>query len=251
MSTQDALISVLTKSQTRSISLPSTVNAGSRMSFQKLSIAFLVTCVGVSFVGSTTYAQEAANTKAQAVSNTHAGIVAESVIHPGDHLKITVISDDKDLSGEFEVAPDGTLKHPLYNQIVVAGVPVSALKETIASFLRKFQKEPQLEVEPLFKVAINGEVLRPGVFYLSPETAVRDAIEAAGGTTDRANANAITLLRNDTKISVRLDDGTRMIQSGDRIGIPAKRNTIANITPFVGIGASLISLTVLIISHHR
>jgi protein involved in polysaccharide export with SLBB domain len=128
---------------------------------------------------------------------------------------------------------------------------VSALKETIASFLRRFQKEPKLEVEPLFKVAISGEVFRPGVFYLPPETAVRDAIEAAGGTTDRANANAITLLRNDVKIPVKLDDANRMIQSGDRIGIPPRRSVMSNITPFVGIGASLVSLTVLIISHHR
>lgn len=219
------------------------------MSFQKqLSVVFAM-CAGIFFVASTTAAQEVTNARAQAVSNAHAGVVAESVIRPGDHLKITVLSDDKDLSGEFEVAPDGTLKHPLYNQIVVAGVPVEALKEKIASFLRKFQKEPQLEVEPLFKVTITGEVLRPGVLYLAPETAIRDAIEAAGGTTDRANANAITLSRNDTKIPVKLDDATKMVQSGDRIGIPAQRSVMNNITPFVGIGASLISLTVLIVSH--
>jgi protein involved in polysaccharide export with SLBB domain len=177
-----------------------------------------------------------------------------SSLHPGDHLRITVLSDDKDLSGEFEVAADGTLKHPLYNQITVVGLPVSALKEKVASFLRKFQKQPQLEVEPLFKVTVSGEVTKPGVFFLSPETTVRDAVEnSAGGTTERANKNAITLSRGVTKTSVRLADessatGAQTIQSGDHISIGAQRNIIGNITPLVGIGASLISLTVLIIT---
>ncbi|MGH7603739.1 MAG: polysaccharide biosynthesis/export family protein [Gemmatimonadaceae bacterium] len=183
-----------------------------------------------------------------------ANVPQGSVLHPGDHVRITVLSDDKDLSGEFEVAPDGTLKHPLYNQITVVGVPVSSLKERVASFLRKFQKEPQLEVEALFKVTISGEVAKPGVFFLSPETTVRDAIESsAGGTTERANNNAITLSRGVSKIPVRLADassttGAQPIQSGDHISIGAQRNLIGNITPFVGIGASLISVAVLIIS---
>lgn len=218
---------------------------------KRLRVILPVTCAGVFWGVSPTRAQEVSSARTQEVSVSHARSVAESVLRPGDHLKITVLGDDKDLSGEFEIAPDGTLKNPLYNQIVITGIPVSALKETITSFLRKLQKEPKVEVEPLFKVAISGEVLRPGIFFLSPETAVRDAIDAAGGTTDRANANAITLSRNDTKIPVRLDDGTRMIQSGDRISIPAKRNVMATVAPFVGIGGTLISLTALIVTHHR
>ncbi len=177
-----------------------------------------------------------------------------STLRPGDHVRITVLSDDKDLSGEFEVAPDGTLKHPLYNQVKVAGVPVADLKDRIASFLRKFQREPQLEVEPLFKVTVGGEVKTPGIYFLAPETTIGDAIAKAGGATDRANLDQVGISRDGRKESLKLADNSgsrdvQTVQSGDEITVTPQRSVMSSLTPFVGIGASLVSLTVLIVSH--
>jgi protein involved in polysaccharide export with SLBB domain len=223
------------------------------MSFQhRIVVAFLVMCAGVV---SNARAQAVASARAETVLIGQARAVGDAVLHPGDHLRITVLSDDKDLTGEFEVAPDGTLKHPLYNKVHVAGLPVATLKDQIVSFLRKFQKEPQVEVEPLFEVTINGEVNKPGVFFLAPETTVQRAVESASeGTTNRANRNAVSLLRDGRKLPVRLAEDSRgenvqTIQSGDHISVGAQRSVMANITPFVGVGVSLISLAVLIISH--
>ena len=223
------------------------------MPFQhRIDVAFLIMCVGVV---SNARAQDVASARTETVSIGQARTVSDAVLHPGDHLKITVLSDDKDLTGEFEVAPDGTLKHPLYNQVKVAGVPVTSLKGQIVSFLRKFQKEPQVEVEPLFEVTVVGEVNKPGVFFLAPETTVQKAVEnASGGPTSRADLGAVSLLRDGRKVSVRLTEDSRgdnmqTIQSGDRISVGAQGNVMANITPFVGVGASLISLAVLIITH--
>jgi polysaccharide export outer membrane protein len=218
----------------------------------RIVVTFLIMCAGVV---SSAQAQTVANATAETVSMGQVRAVSEAVLHPGDHLKITVLSDDKDLTGEFEVAPDGTLKHPLYNQVKVAGVPMTSLKGQIVSFLRKFQKEPQVEVEPLLEVTINGEVHKPGVFFLAPETTVQKAVESASeGTTTRANRGAISLLRDGRKTAVRFADDShgailQTIQSGDQISVGAQRSLMAGITPFVGIGASLISLAVLIISH--
>ncbi len=223
------------------------------MSFQhRIIIAVLGMGLGVV---SNARAQNVASARTEAVSIGQARAVGDAVLRPGDHLKITVLSDDKDLTGEFEVAPDGTLKHPLYNQVKVAGVPVTSLKGQIVSFLRKFQKEPQVEVEPLFEVTIVGEVNKPGAFFLAPETTVQKAVEnASGGTTSRADLGAVSLLRDGRITSVRLaenypSDNMPTIQSGDRISVGAQQNTMANLTPFVGVAASLVSLAVLIISH--
>jgi protein involved in polysaccharide export with SLBB domain len=234
------------------------VTAGLRMFPQnRFTLVILAACISVFYFSARLQAQEALSAKTQAVSSTSGEITRDAALRPGDHLKITVLSDDKDLSGEFEVAPDGTLRHPLYNRVQVAGVPVTALKERIASFLRTFQKEPQLEVEPLFQITITGEVNKSGVFFVAPETTVEKAIERdAAGMNDRANLNAVTLLRDSRRIPVRLagaspSDGAQMIQSGDYINVGPKRNVMAQITPFLGIGASLISVTVLVLSHHR
>jgi len=222
------------------------------MPFQhRIDVAFLIMCVGVV---SNARAQDVASARTETVSIGQARTVSDAVLHPGDHLKITVLSDDKDLTGEFEVAPDGTLKHPLYNQVKVAGVPVTSLKGQIVSFLRKFQKEPQVEVEPLFEVTVVGEVNKPGVFFLAPETTVQAVENASGGPTSRADLGAVSLLRDGRITSVRLAEDSQgynmpTIQSGDRISVGAQRNVMANLTPFVGVGASLVSLAVLIISH--
>src|SRR5688500_19658141 len=71
----------------------------------------------------------------------------EGVAHlrPGDVVRITVW-ENPSMSGEFEIAPDGTLRHPLYNQLKVGGLPVTELRAPIETFLRQYQREPQVEI---------------------------------------------------------------------------------------------------------
>ena len=170
-------------------------------------------------------------------------------VHPGDHLRITVLSDDKALSGEFEVGPDSTLRHPLYNRVKVVGVPLPQLKETIGSFLRKFQREPQFEVEPLYKVSVGGEVRSPNILFLSPETTVADAVNLAGGTTDRADLNRVTLSRQGQPRSLTMQgnssDGRMLVQSGDQISIGASRNITGTMLGVVGAVVSVVSVIIL------
>jgi len=178
-------------------------------------------------------------------------------LQPGDHVKITVIGEDKDLSGEFEVAPDGTLKHPLYSQVNVAGVPLPMLKDRFGSFLRRFQKEPKFEVEPLFKVGVAGEVRTPNIYFLAPETTIGEALTHANGATDRGDADHVTVLRDGKKISLNLSDlasnhDQPRVRSGDQINVAPQRSVvsgISSVTPLIGVTASLLSLTVILLSH--
>jgi Periplasmic protein involved in polysaccharide export len=190
------------------------------------------------------------------VAYAQAAVLRDPALQPGDHLRITVLSEDKDLSGDFEVAPDSTLKHPLYNQVKVAGIPLSMLKERIASFLRKFQREPRFEVEPLFKVTVGGEVRTPNIYFLPPETTVADALARAGGPTDHADLGQVNVSREGHKILLNLSgtDSTQnvpTIQSGDQINVIPRRNALSGLsglTPLLGVTASLLSITLIILS---
>lgn len=169
-------------------------------------------------------------------------------LRPGDRIRITVLGDAT-MSGEFEVAPDSSLRHPLYNQVKVAGVPVSILKERIASFLRNFQREPQLEVEPLFKVTVGGEVRSPNILFLPPETTIADAVARAGGTSDRGDANRVTLVRDGRRLSLsvtgmRSGEEMQTIQSGDQISVARRRNVVGGIAPLLGVAVSVVSMIV-------
>jgi protein involved in polysaccharide export with SLBB domain len=171
------------------------------------------------------------------------------ILHPGDHIRITLLGDDKTLSGEFEVAPDSTLKHPLYNKVKVVGVPLPQLRERFAAFLRNFQREPQFELEPLFKVTVGGEVRTPNILFLSPETTVTDAVALAGGATDRADLNRITLARDGQEIAIAQNgsrsNGNMLIRSGDQISVAARRNISGTALAILGAAVSVASLLVL------
>lgn len=179
---------------------------------------------------------------------------ASPTLQPGDHVRIAVLGEDPSLSGEFEVAPDSTLKHPLYSQVKVVGVPLPMLKERFASFLRRFQKEPQLQVEPLFKVGVTGEVRTPNIYFLAPETTVAEAVTHANGATERADVDHVTVLRDGKKLSLNLNETTssrdqHTVQSGDQINVAERRNVMSGIRGVVPLVASLLSVTYLIITH--
>jgi protein involved in polysaccharide export with SLBB domain len=186
-----------------------------------------------------------------------AALPQDGQLRPGDRLRITVLSDDKNLSGEFEVAPDSTLRHPLYNQVKVAGVPVSMLKEQITSFLRRYQKDPQLDVEPFYKVSVGGEVRTPNVYLLAPQTTIAEAVVRAGGQTSEGNPDFVTVTRDGRRLSFKLSETSALqpaptIQSGDQISVEARRSTlnrISGITPVLGVAASVLSAIVILSRH--
>jgi polysaccharide export outer membrane protein len=183
------------------------------------------------------------------VSSAQVDTAGATTVHPGDHIKITLLGDDKNLSGEFEVGPDSTLKRPLYNRVKVVGVPLPQLKEKLAAFLRTFQREPQFEVEPLLKVSVGGEVRSPNILFLSPQTTVADAISLAGGTTDRADLNRVTLLRDRREQLLSLQgsglNGAILIRSGDQISVGASRNITGTVIAILGVVVSIGSLFIL------
>ncbi|HEY8831161.1 MAG TPA: SLBB domain-containing protein [Gemmatimonadaceae bacterium] len=183
------------------------------------------------------------------VSSAQVDTVRGSTVRPGDHLKITVLGDDKNLGGEFEVAPDSTLKHPLYNRVKVVGVPLPLLRERIGSFLRTFQREPQFEVEPLFKVSVGGAVRSPGMLFLAPETPITDAVSLSGGLTDRGDPNRVTLLRAGRELSISLKggdpNGAMLIQSGDQISVGESKNITGTVVTIISVVVSLASLFIL------
>ena len=176
-------------------------------------------------------------------------VAADTTLHPGDRLRVTVLSDDKGLSGEFEVARDSTLRHPLYNQVKVAGAPLTVIRSRLVGFLTRFQREPQLELQPLLKVTIFGAVRSPNVYYFPPETSLADAIAMAGGGTDDANFEDVHVLRNGRRASFNLlkqtNPAAETIRSGDQITIQRKRNVAGQLLPYAGIIVSLVSVILL------
>src|SRR6266571_3340469 len=63
----------------------------------------------------------------------------DPVLGPGDALRVDVWRHPE-LSGEFVVAPDSALQHPVYQVVKVAGVPLAVVKQRLDSVLARLDK---------------------------------------------------------------------------------------------------------------
>jgi polysaccharide export outer membrane protein len=155
------------------------------------------------------------------------------MLAPGDSVRV-VVWRKPEMSGDFIVAPDGTITHPLYRAVRVGGVPFATAEANVRTFLARFEQDPQFVIEPLVRVAISGEVFRPQVFALRPETSIASAVAQAGGPNQFGNRNRVRVLRRDSsgrerELLVNLLDPTGgaaniRVQSGDQIVVDRKKS---------------------------
>jgi polysaccharide export outer membrane protein len=175
-----------------------------------------------------------------------------TVLSPGDSVRI-VVWRSPELSGDFVVGPDGTITHPLYRTVKVAGLPMSTVEANLGRFLSTYQSNPQFVIEPLVRVAVSGEVPRPGLFALRPETTVAEAVASAGGLTQFGRRNRVRLVRTqvngaERELSVDLTNptdpiGSGPVHSGDLILVDRKKNIFRDIVlPVIGLAGSVASL---------
>jgi hypothetical protein len=177
---------------------------------------------------------------------------AASVFNPGDAVRVTVWRNPE-LSGQFDIAEDGTILHPLYRSIQAAGVPVPQVEAEIRSVLQRFEVNPEMVVEPLFRVYVGGEVRSPNMYTLSPATTVFHAIMEAGGPTPRARLDRARVLRDGAVIPVDLTLPAQelnhlRIRSGDQIVLDPRRNVwVDYVQPTISVAGSVASLAYLFI----
>jgi polysaccharide export outer membrane protein len=175
-----------------------------------------------------------------------------TVLAPGDSVRITVWRSPE-LSGDFVVGPDGSITHPLYRTVKVAGLPMATIEANLSRFLATYQSNPQFVVEPLVRVAVSGEVPRPAVFALRPETTVAEAVARAGGLTQFGRRSRVRLVRTqpggaEREVYVNLEDpsdpfGSGPVRSGDLILVDRKKNVFRDIIlPALGLAGSVASL---------
>jgi len=89
-----------------------------------------------------------------------------STLRPGDVLRLTVWQRPE-LSGDYIVASDGSLAHPIYQGLRIAGVPLVVVEQRVRALLKTYVSEPQVTVQPLIHAAVSGEVRQPGLLLVT------------------------------------------------------------------------------------
>ena len=180
----------------------------------------------------------------------------QAVLSPGDSVRI-VVWRRPEFSGDFVVAPDGTITHPIYRSVQVAGVPFATAEANLRTFLGRFDENPQFVMEPLIRVAVSGEVLRPQVFAIRPETTIGEVVARAGGVNREGARSRVRVLRLDAngqqqQLSLNIADPSSKaslipIRSGDQIIVDRRRSFFRDILlPTLSIVGSIASVGILI-----
>jgi len=148
-------------------------------------------------------------------------------VRPGDVVRVTVWGHPE-LSGEFPIDENYNLLFPLIGPINVRPLSVVQLRERLNTDLSQLFQRPFIAVTPLFRVAVLGEVLKPGLYSADPTLTVFDMLALAGGPTRDANQKKLQLLRGGENIGVSVDAAVIArstlrelgVRSGDQIVVP-------------------------------
>jgi protein involved in polysaccharide export with SLBB domain len=171
------------------------------------------------------------------------------LLRAGDAVRITVWRKPE-LSGEYLIGADGGIADPFYMDVAAAGLPLPELTDRIRAHVGRYETAPRVLVEPLYRIAISGEVRQPGLYSMPPSTTVEQAVLIAGGLTERARANRVLLVRDDTQMEVDLTRHAEVfagttVRSADQIVIPRRASILRD---YVAPASSIIAASFSIIS---
>jgi hypothetical protein len=148
----------------------------------------------------------------------------------GDQVQVS-IEGEEGMPLTLTVAPGRTITLPSLGEVSLAGVLRSELHDTVREFVSKLIQSPVVQTRSLIRIAVIGQVGRPGFFALPAESLVSDAIMAAGGPTNQAELKKARVERGLERIwegkvlQQAVSEGRTLdqmsLRSGDQLVVPA------------------------------
>ena len=176
----------------------------------------------------------------------------------GDRIVLTYISDMWH-SDTLVVRTGPSIELPARTALPLTGVLRSEVRDRVTGELLKYVKATDVEVTPLTRMGVLGEVARPGYFALRSDVPLVDAIMMAGGPTGTADVDHSVIRRSNGEF--KSTEETRLaiakgltidqfgLSAGDELVIGRRRDFVnGSMMPLVGALASLAAIFVAV--HH-
>lgn len=121
----------------------------------------------------------------------------EGDFHRGDRIALMVQAEST-LTDTFTVGSGAELilPPPTTGSVSLKGVLRSELQTKMAEYIGRFKNNPIVRAQPLIRIAVQGEVANGGIYAVPADAQLADALMAAGGTTQYAKENKVTIARN-------------------------------------------------------
>jgi protein involved in polysaccharide export with SLBB domain len=140
------------------------------------------------------------------------------IIVPGDSIIMSYLDRGTKNEAIYKVSDQGTIYVPLAGPVTVQGLNRRDARNRVELALKEYIREPKVDmsVNTVGNYMVVGEG-GPGVFTLTPNMHLMEAILAAGYNEKKAKLNSIIVMRGgrDNPVVQRLDL-KKMIKQGDR-----------------------------------
>lgn len=173
----------------------------------------------------------------------------EAVLRPGDAIRVEIWREE-DLSGDFTVALDGTVTLPLLGRQDLTEIPLNMLRDTLTAQYRVHLRNPSINVTPIRRVTVLGQVQKPGLYGADPTIALAGLVALAGGATGEGSLDRIRIVREGQVLRERVGAGETLtsadVRSGDHIIVDQKswfaRNSTFVVSTMLTLGSIAISI---------
>lgn len=175
---------------------------------------------------------------ARAADSTVSGVATPSNYAIGvDDVLSVLVWNEKDMSADVMVRPDGKISLPLIREVDAVGLTPAELSARVAGVVGKFLNDPP-EVTVMVKeirsrkVFVLGEVAKPGMIPLNVDMNVLQVLSAAGGLLEWAKKGDIVVVRTEkgteTRLKFNYNDAIKgknpkqnvTLQPGDLVVVP-------------------------------
>jgi len=170
----------------------------------------------------------------------------------GDRIALMVQAEST-LSDTFVVGngPELILPPPTTGSMSLKGVLRSELQSKMTEYIGRFKNNPIVRAQPLLRISVQGEVAKAGIYGVPADAQLADALMAAGGTTQFAKPNNVTIERNGKAFwhgsAFDTDLDALALRDGDQIVVDSKRpggiDALRVTAMLVGIAVGLYSLS--------
>jgi protein involved in polysaccharide export with SLBB domain len=160
-------------------------------------------------------------------------------VQPGDKVRVKV-SREPELTDSVLVNSEGDIVLGRIGAVHAATLSIAALTDTVRARYGRFLRNPAVELVVLRRIAVNGEVFKPDVYYVDVSATLRDVIARAGGITADGSEQRVDIVRRGTRTRIAnwQDDFSLAsdLQSGDQIVVGRRswisRNAFSAISAF-------------------
>ena len=167
--------------------------------FRQLTLAIL-SVLAVTACATSSGSNESLASDLAQPDSTSIAVTADTEIAPLDVVNIRVFGV-ADLSGDYQVGPDGQIKVPLIGTVEASGQSVMSLAMKLETMLGEtYLIDPDVTISvdrqnSSQEITVEGSVNRPGIYPVRGDVSLLQAVALGGGLSDTANPKKVVIFR--------------------------------------------------------